>query len=109
MDRYIYLQIAMHFSLRPNKSDPLLISCFGIKLQVDLSGGYYDAGDNVKFGFPMAFTVTMLSWSAIQYSSQLSKAGELQNVQAAIKWGTDYFLKAHTGPTELWVQVSTII
>ncbi|XVF80613.1 hypothetical protein PTKIN_Ptkin15bG0087700 [Pterospermum kingtungense] len=24
-------------------------------MQVDLVGGYYDAGDNVKFGFPMAF------------------------------------------------------
>ncbi|KAK9057840.1 hypothetical protein SSX86_022678 [Deinandra increscens subsp. villosa] len=30
---------------------------------VDLVGGYYDAGDNVKFGLPMAFTVTMRSWS----------------------------------------------
>ena len=28
-------------------------------LQVDLTGGYYDAGDNVKFGFPMAFTATL--------------------------------------------------
>nr|GEX30671.1 endoglucanase 1-like [Tanacetum cinerariifolium] len=26
---------------------------------VDLVGGYYDAGDNVKFGLPMAFTTTM--------------------------------------------------
>ncbi|KAF2290673.1 hypothetical protein GH714_014947 [Hevea brasiliensis] len=28
---------------------------------VDLTGGYYDAGDNVKFNFPMAFTTT-ISW-----------------------------------------------
>jgi endoglucanase len=34
---------------------------------VDLTGGYYDAGDNVKFGFPMAFSVTLLSWSVIEY------------------------------------------
>ncbi|KAJ6326619.1 hypothetical protein OIU78_013668 [Salix suchowensis] len=27
---------------------------------VDLVGGYYDAGDNVKFGLPMAFTITMI-------------------------------------------------
>ncbi|XLR22462.1 hypothetical protein HN51_068712 [Arachis hypogaea] len=26
-------------------------------LKVDLVGGYYDVGDHVKFGFPMAFTV----------------------------------------------------
>ncbi|KAG5563431.1 hypothetical protein RHGRI_006000 [Rhododendron griersonianum] len=32
---------------------------------VDLVGGYYDAGDNVKFGLPMAFTITMLSWSVV--------------------------------------------
>ncbi|CAN1824706.1 Endoglucanase 24 [Linum perenne] len=36
---------------------------------VDLTGGYYDAGDNVKFGFPMAFTTTMLSWSIIEFAS----------------------------------------
>lgn len=29
---------------------------------VDLTGGWYDAGDHVKFGFPMASTATMLAW-----------------------------------------------
>ncbi len=29
---------------------------------VDLSGGYYDAGDHMKFTFPLSSTVTMLSW-----------------------------------------------
>lgn len=53
----------------------------------------------------MAFTVTMLSWGTIEYGNQLNKAGELENVEAAIKWGADYLLKAHTGPTELYVQV----
>ncbi|KAF4354834.1 hypothetical protein F8388_018038, partial [Cannabis sativa] len=33
--------------------------------RVDLVGGYYDAGDNVKFGWPMAFSVSLLSWAAI--------------------------------------------
>ena len=30
-------------------------------------GGYYDAGDLVKFGFPMAATVTVLSWGGISF------------------------------------------
>ena len=75
--------------------------------QVDLTGGYYDAGDNVKFGFPMAFSITLLSWSAVEFSPNLQKAGQLSNTLNAIRWGTDYLLKAHTGPTELWVQVSS--
>ena len=78
-----------------------------ILLQVDLVGGYYDAGDNVKFGFPMAFSITLLSWSAVEFRPNLQKAGQLSNTLNAIRWGTDYLLKAHTGPTELWVQVSS--
>ncbi|KAH9321924.1 hypothetical protein KI387_016563, partial [Taxus chinensis] len=31
----------------------------GLANGVDLVSGYYDAGDNLKFGLPMAFTVTM--------------------------------------------------
>ncbi|KAF2303838.1 hypothetical protein GH714_023744 [Hevea brasiliensis] len=77
----------------------------GLEQGVDLVGGYYDAGDNVKFGLPMAFTVTMLAWGVIQYGKQISVAGEYQHALEAIKWGTDYFIKAHTHPNVLWVQV----
>ncbi|XP_056688083.1 uncharacterized protein [Spinacia oleracea] len=38
--------------------------------------GYYDAGDNVKYGLPMAFKVTTLAWGAIFYETQLQAAGE---------------------------------
>ncbi|XP_073101235.1 endoglucanase 8-like [Elaeis guineensis] len=72
---------------------------------VDLVGGYYDAGDNVKYGLPMAFTITTLAWSAIAYQSELQTTGELKNVHAAIRWGTDYFLKASVKSNSLWVQV----
>lgn len=68
-------------------------------------GGYYDAGDHVKFGLPMAFTVTMLSWSVIEYRQQIAVAGELEHAMEAIKWGTDYFIKAHTNPNVLWAEV----
>ncbi|XP_021277531.1 endoglucanase 16 [Herrania umbratica] len=77
----------------------------GQEANVDLVGGYYDAGDNVKYGLPMAFTVTTLSWSALAYKSHLQAAGELENVRAAIRWGTDYFLKAASRRDRLYVQV----
>ena len=68
-------------------------------------GGYYDAGDNVKFGLPMAFTVTMLSWGVMEYGEYIAGAGEYGHALEAIKWGTDYFIKAHTQPNVLWAQV----
>jgi len=73
--------------------------------QIDLVGGYYDAGDNLKLGFPLAFTLTMLSWSTIEFNDQLSKQNELQNALRAIKWGTDYLIKAHASPDVLYGEI----
>ncbi|KAJ0788544.1 putative cellulase [Helianthus annuus] len=80
----------------------------GKTVGVDLVGGYYDAGDNVKYGLPMAFTVTTLAWAAYFYKAELTSAGEMKNVLDGIKWGTDYFLKASTGNNRLFVQVSNL-
>ena len=73
--------------------------------QVDLIGGYYDVGDNVKFGLPMAYTITTLSWSVIEYGKQLANNGELGYAMEAIQWGTDYLLKAHREPNVLYGEV----
>ena len=74
-------------------------------MQVDLVGGYYDAGDNVKFGLPMAFTVTMMSWSVVEYGEQMAAAGELGHALEALRWGTDYFVKAHPEANVLYGEV----
>jgi len=78
------------------------------EMQVDLSGGYYDAGDNVKYQLPMAFTITLLSWSVLEYATELQNAAQLQYALGNIVWGTDYFLKAIAGPTQLFVQVRAL-
>ncbi|XP_073040533.1 endoglucanase 12 [Primulina eburnea] len=57
-----------------------------------LVGGYYDAGDNTKFHFPMSFAMTMLSWSVIEYEHKYRAIGEYDHVTDLIKWGTDYLL-----------------
>ncbi|EXB33531.1 Endoglucanase 17 [Morus notabilis] len=75
----------------------------GSAMNVNLVGGYYDAGDNVKFGFPMAFTTTMLSWSVIEFGGLMKS--ELGNAKEAIRWATDYLLKATAHPDTIYVQV----
>ncbi|XP_060195705.1 endoglucanase 5 [Lycium barbarum] len=72
---------------------------------VNLVGGYYDAGDHVKFGLPMAYSVTMLAWSAVDYRKEIVDLNQMGNTLAAIKWGTNYFIKSHTQPNVLWAQV----
>ncbi len=71
----------------------------------DLTGGWYDAGDHVKFGFPMAATTTMLAWSVVEYRDAFANSGQLTFMLDNIRWATDYFIKAHTAPNELYGQV----
>ncbi|CAL9228625.1 unnamed protein product [Arabidopsis halleri] len=77
----------------------------GRNLKTDLVGGYYDAGDNVKFHFPMAFTATMLAWSSIDFGSYMSQNDFRHNL-VALKWATDYLLKTVSQlPDRIFVQV----
>ncbi|ORX86793.1 Six-hairpin glycosidase [Basidiobolus meristosporus CBS 931.73] len=72
---------------------------------LDLSGGYYDAGDFVKFALPAGYTLTTLSWGAIEYREGFVKAGQWGYLLDAIKWGTDYIIKSHVEETRFVVQV----
>jgi endoglucanase len=75
----------------------------------DLTGGYYDAGDHVKFGLPGAASLTMLGWGAVEYQDAYQQSGQLEELLDSIKWGTDYILKAHVtdaqGTKEFYGQV----
>lgn len=82
----------------------------GSDVGLDLTGGYFDAGDHVKFGLPLASSLTLLSWGVIQYHQAYVKSGQLDEVLDAIRWGTDYLVKCHVVGTdgktqELWAQV----
>ncbi|XP_019431423.1 PREDICTED: endoglucanase 2-like [Lupinus angustifolius] len=77
----------------------------GIQASLDLSKGLYDAGDNMKFGFPMAFTATVLSWSILEYGDQMDRVGQLEPAQDSLKWITDFLINAHPAENTLYIQV----
>nr|XP_039250714.1 uncharacterized protein LOC120328324 isoform X2 [Styela clava] len=72
---------------------------------VNLIGGYYIAGDYVKFNFPMAFAITQLAWGALEFREGYENAGQMENLMEAVKWGTDYFMKCHVSPEEYYGMV----
>nr|AMH40375.1 glycoside hydrolase family 9 [Peruphasma schultei] len=73
----------------------------------DLTGGYFDAGDFVKFGFPMAFTTTILSWGLLDHHKGYESANSVSDCLKAIKWATDYFIKCHVSEYEYYGQVGS--
>ena len=77
----------------------------GSDVSRDLTGGWYDAGDHVKFGLPMAASATMLAWGIVDYRSAYVSSGQLDQALAQLKWATDYFIKAHPSANELYGQV----
>lgn len=72
---------------------------------VDLSGGFYDAGDHVKFGFPMAFAMTSLAWGGVDFRDAYASSGQLQPLLNNVKYGMDYLINAHPSANTLYVQV----
>ncbi len=62
---------------------------------LDLTGGFYDAGDHVKFGLPMAFSLTMLAWGGVEYADAYAETRQMAPLLEVLKWGTDYLMKCH--------------
>ncbi len=65
----------------------------------DLTGGWHDAGDKVKFGFPMAASTTLLAWGMLEYEAGYQQSGQYGYMLDNLRWTTDYFLKAFTNDT----------
>ncbi|KAL6316944.1 hypothetical protein AAG906_024482 [Vitis piasezkii] len=75
----------------------------------NLVGGFYDSGNNIKFSFPTAYTITLLSWTVIEYHQKYVDIGELEHVKDIIKWGSDYLLKLFIPPIKSTSSSTTIL
>src|SRR6185503_19487002 len=72
---------------------------------LDLTGGFHDAGDHVKFGLPQGFSASVLGWSLFEYRAEFDSAGMTAKTLRTLKYFTDYFLKSHPNPTTFYYQV----
>ncbi|KAK9822989.1 hypothetical protein WJX81_001643 [Elliptochloris bilobata] len=58
----------------------------------EVQGGFYDAGDYVKFNWPQAWSISMLSWVALMYPAGLKATGSYDALMSNIRWGADFLL-----------------
>ncbi len=79
----------------------------GRDVGLDLSGGFYDAGDHVKFGLPFSASMTMLAWGALEEPAAYQRSGQLAPLKANLRWGMDWLVKAHPQPEVLYGQVGS--
>ncbi|HYX32556.1 MAG TPA: glycoside hydrolase family 9 protein [Oligoflexus sp.] len=72
---------------------------------VDLTGGFFDAGDHVKFGLPMTYTASILAWSLLLSESSYDAMDQSFYAKRNLRYVADWIMKAHTAPFEFWGQV----
>ena len=77
----------------------------GADNNLDLTGGWYDAGDNVKFNLPMAYSAAMLGWSVLEDKKAYEESGQYEYILGDIKWVTDYLIKCHPEDEVFYYQV----
>lgn len=63
----------------------------------EVLGGWYDAGDHVKFNLPMAYSASMLAWGLYQYPDGVEKCGEMTNYVNNLEFVLDYLAECDRG------------
>jgi endoglucanase len=61
---------------------------------VDLSGGFHDAGDHVKFGLPQAYSASTLAWGLYEFTDSYIATGTHEHLMDQLYWFNDYFLRS---------------
>ena len=65
----------------------------GVTVNVDLTGGFHDAGDHVKFGLPEAYSAFLLGMSYDTDKSAYEAAGQSGHLQTITTYFADYLVK----------------
>lgn len=68
---------------------------------IDLSGGWYDAGDHIKFTYTTAYTVSTICLGALAFEEGYRSAGQWDIMVQNLRWGTDWLLKAYVTPSSV--------
>ena len=60
---------------------------------VDVSGGYHDAGDHVKFGLPQGYTATVLALGYYEFADAYDELGQTAHFNMIMNYFCDYFTR----------------
>ncbi|HZR48737.1 MAG TPA: glycoside hydrolase family 9 protein [Streptosporangiaceae bacterium] len=61
---------------------------------LNLSGGFHDAGDTVKFGLPQTYAAAVLGWGMYEFPQAYTATGTWNHAMDEMKWFSDYFLRS---------------
>lgn len=60
---------------------------------IDVSGGFHDAGDHVKFGMPENYSASTLGWGYYEFRDSYVKLGQDSHIETILRYFNDYLMK----------------
>ncbi|HEY9062824.1 MAG TPA: glycoside hydrolase family 9 protein [Pseudobacteroides sp.] len=76
----------------------------GKDVGLDLTGGFHDCGDHVKFGLPQCYSASALAWNYYEFKDVFIDKGQDKYMLNILKHFTDYFLKCFPNKTTFYYQ-----
>jgi hypothetical protein len=73
----------------------------------DVTGGFFDAGDHIKFMLPQGATLTILAHGLVDFQRGYTDSGQYGQGLQVLKWGADFFTKCVISPTRIVGQIGT--
>ncbi|HEX9058882.1 MAG TPA: glycoside hydrolase family 9 protein [Clostridia bacterium] len=61
---------------------------------VDVSGGFHDAGDHVKFGMPQAYSGATLGWAFYEFKKEYETTGQDKHAKTILRYFNDFFMRS---------------
>lgn len=99
----------------------------GSDVGLDLTGGYYDAGDcsshsisgfktcrtyiyaqigdYIKVGFPLSFTLSSICWGATDFGKGYDLTNQTAYLDSMLRWGLDWLIKIHSSNDTLYIAI----
>ncbi|MBQ7132792.1 MAG: glycoside hydrolase family 9 protein [Oscillospiraceae bacterium] len=62
-----------------------------------VTGGWFDAGDHLKFTLTNAYAATMLAWGLLEYEEGVTSVGEYEEYMLNLEWVLDYLVGCDLG------------
>lgn len=77
----------------------------GKDVGLDLTGGFHDCGDHVKFGLPQCASASTLAWAYYEFEDTFIEKGQDVYMLNILKHFCDYFMKCFPNKTTFYYQV----
>ena len=61
--------------------------------------------DYLKFSLPLSYSLMSIAWSASVWFEGYERSGQVQYLDAMLKWGLDWLMRAHPDSDTFYVQV----